>query len=183
MGPRLPTYAILIALEAALVLLVIRGNGPRWCDLLGDITTSLPSIARDAGLAAAMWVVWIVFSLTWQRIWPAPPNGAVSAMLPIAPVERIVWILLSCSAGFAEELAFRGALQRWVERKTASANLAIIIQAVIFGIVHGYQGVGAVLRIVVYGAFFGAVARWRRSLVPGMIAHAWTDIAAGLLRI
>jgi len=32
-----------------------------------------------------------------------------------------------------------------------------------------------------YGLLFGLVAGWRRSLRPGMIAHAWTDIFAILL--
>ena len=30
-------------------------------------------------------------------------------------------------------------------------------------------------------AIFGFLAHWRRSLTPGMAAHAWTDIAAGLI--
>ena len=29
----------------------------------------------------------------------------------------------------------------------------------------------------------GAVALWRGSLRPVMMAHAWTDVAAGLLRL
>ena len=33
----------------------------------------------------------------------------------------------------------------------------------------------------IYGALFTLLALWRKSLRPGMIAHAWTDIVGGLL--
>lgn len=29
---------------------------------------------------------------------------------------------------------------------------------------------------MIYGTLFGAVAAWRRSLRPGMLAHAWSDL-------
>jgi len=35
--------------------------------------------------------------------------------------------------------------------------------------------------ITVLGGIYGLMAHWRRSLKPGMIAHAWTDIFSGLL--
>ena len=56
-------------------------------------------------------------------------------------------------------------------------------EAVLFGVTHGYQGVESCLRITVYGLLFGLLASWRRSLRPGMLAHALTDVLAGLLRI
>ncbi len=37
------------------------------------------------------------------------------------------------------------------------------------------------ITITVYGALFGLLAWWRRSLRPGMIAHAWTDIFSGVI--
>jgi hypothetical protein len=37
-------------------------------------------------------------------------------------------------------------------------------------------------RIALYGVGFGALARWRRSLAPGIVCHVWTDLASGLLR-
>jgi len=35
--------------------------------------------------------------------------------------------------------------------------------------------------IVIYGACFGCLAHWRRSLRPGILGHALQDTAAGLL--
>jgi membrane protease YdiL (CAAX protease family) len=51
---------------------------------------------------------------------------------------------------------------------------------VIFGVAHGYQGLRNVIAITIYGTVFGAVAVWRKSLKPGMILHAWTDIFGGI---
>ena len=51
-----------------------------------------------------------------------------------------------------------------------------------FGLAHGEQGASAAARAALYGAGLGALARWRRSLAPGIVCHVWTDLASGLLR-
>jgi hypothetical protein len=101
-------------------------------------------------------------------------------MLPRGPVETSLWLALSASAGFCEELVFRGYFLTQLRALTRSRWSALILQAALFGISHGYQGVTACLKIAVFGALYGIVALWRRSLRPGMIAHAWTDVAGGL---
>jgi hypothetical protein len=35
----------------------------------------------------------------------------------------------------------------------------------------------------VLGALYGSLALWRKSLRPGMMAHAWSDILSGTFRI
>ncbi len=90
---------------------------------------------------------------------------------------------LSISAGFAEELVFRGYLLRELRAMTGSAAAGAVLQAAVFGIAHGYQGVRSVLSITLFGLLFGAFALRARSLRPGMLAHAWTDGASGLWRI
>jgi hypothetical protein len=54
---------------------------------------------------------------------------------------------------------------------------------VLFGISHGYQGIEACVKIACYGALFGLLALWRRSLRPGMVAHAGSDILGGIFGI
>jgi membrane protease YdiL (CAAX protease family) len=179
MQNHLAVYGTLIGHEAALAWLAIsriHAAGQTIRDVTGRWREP-PDVLRDILLAAAMWGVWSVFA----HLTATPAKAAVQSMLPVDPLESVVWIILSVSAGFAEELAFRGALQGALQRRFG-VPLAILGQAVIFGVVHAYQGGAALLRIVVYGLLFGAVARWRRSVAPGMIAHAWTDIASGLLR-
>ena len=140
-------------------------------------------LLRDAGIAAGMWAAWrIVPTALLGHGWlPASQAGSVQPLLPRTTLEMIAWGLLSISAGFAEELLFRGYLQRQFHALTRNAAAAVLMQAALFGMAHGYQGPASCIRITVYGVWFGAMAQWRKSLVPGMIAHAWTDIAAGLL--
>jgi len=84
--------------------------------------------------------------------------------------------MMSITAGFCEELVYRGYLQRQFLVLTGSVALAVLAQAVLFGAGHWYQGVKMVIVITVLGVLFGVFARWRKSLRPGMIAHAWGDI-------
>jgi hypothetical protein len=56
----------------------------------------------------------------------------------------------------------------------------ILGQAVALGIAHGYEGAGAVLRIVVFALAMGILAQWRGNIRAGILAHAAWDILAGL---
>jgi membrane protease YdiL (CAAX protease family) len=64
---------------------------------------------------------------------------------------------------------------------TRNSAAAVILQAILFGISHGYQGLRAIIMIILFGFLFGILALWRKSLRPGMILHAWSDIYAGYL--
>jgi membrane protease YdiL (CAAX protease family) len=120
-----------------------------------------------------MWVAWVGVLRLLDAWVPRSTSEVVGAMLPVGGVEAALWVLLALAAGSAEELAFRGYLLQ---------KIGVVGQALVFGILHAYQGLASMVRITVYGLMFGVVARRRRSLVPGMLAHAWTDIAAGLFR-
>ena len=59
--------------------------------------------------------------------------------------------------------------------------LALTLSAVAFGAVHLYQGWKPVVVIVVIGFVLGSVAAWRRSIIPGTIAHCIMDILGGVI--
>jgi len=187
-APARPTtlYLSLIAMEWGLVLYVVRGGlrrtGTSLRDLVGGRWSGPRDVARDVVLAFAAWAAWTL-ALGMATRMAGPANAAsVRSLLPQHPLDRALWVALSVSAGFAEEVVFRGYLFTQFRALTRSSTLALILQAVLFGVSHGYQGVRACVTISVYGLFFGALALRSRSLRPGMIAHAWTDIAAGLFR-
>jgi membrane protease YdiL (CAAX protease family) len=169
MRPILLVYAAVAAGEWAIVVLLSR-RVP-WRELIGRRTHPL----LDVALAAAMWGAWVGVKLLLNRT-PQPPTDSpvVQALLPHGAVEIACWILLAVTAGIAEEIIFRGYLQR---------RFGVVAQAAIFGAAHAYQGLYAALVIALYGLFFGVVAKRYRSIVPGIFAHAWTDIAAGIFRI
>jgi hypothetical protein len=64
---------------------------------------------------------------------------------------------------------------------TGSGVAAVILQAAVFGAGHAYQGLNAAENTAVYGLLLGALALWRRSIVPSIVAHAWSDIFAGII--
>jgi membrane protease YdiL (CAAX protease family) len=184
-GPTLLLYLTLLVAEWALVRYVmvgLRKGATPFRELLGRRWAGWKDVLRDVAIAIAVFAVWTLGSSFVDQLTKAQTPKAVENMLPRGPAEIAVWILLSLSAGFCEEVVYRGYLQRQLQALTGSALAAVALQAVIFGISHGYQGVRNVLFITVYGALFGALAHWRRSLKPGMILHAWTDIFGGLIQ-
>src|SRR5205085_544141 len=104
---------------------------------------------------------------------------ALGFLIPGNAFEVALWIVLSATAGFCEEVIFRGYLQRQFAAVTQRAWGGIVLSAVVFGFAHGYEGPRRMLLIAVYGAMFGVLAHYRKSLVPGMLAHAWHDSFAG----
>ena len=180
----LPLYLSLLALQWGLFYYVWRvglsRTGARLRDLIGGRWSSLTDVWRDVAIAAGTWGAWQLSVAAWNRWLGAGHAVSVQALLPHGPIEVALWIALSLTAGFNEELVFRGYFQRQFAVMSHSRWMGTLLQAVLFGISHGYQGVMACAKIACFGVLFGGVARWRRSLRPGMIAHAWTDIAAGL---
>jgi len=184
--PRLaPLYLSLIAAEWGLCLYVLRGSrrpgGSRLRDLAMGSGWTPRRIASDILLALALWGGWSVVQTAWTRLSGPDASGAVAGLLPRRLEEIALWVALSISAGIAEEIVFRGYFQAQFEALTGRRWVALLMQAALFGVAHGYQGFEACSKIALYGLLFGAVAMWRKSLRPGIIAHAWTDIAAGLL--
>jgi membrane protease YdiL (CAAX protease family) len=184
---RTAVYLGLIAMEWGLVWYVwkagLAGSGKSLRDLIGGRWSGWRDVAVDAAIGLGTWGAWGLAGSLWSR-WSGPdPAASIQSLLPQRPHEVALWIALSISAGFAEELVFRGYLQRQFLALTGSVPLAVLLQAALFGISHGYQGVRKCLRICVYALLFGCLAAWRRSLRPGMLAHAWTDVASGLLQL
>jgi len=183
-GSALPLYLSLIAAQWLLLRLVtatgLRRTGTRLRDLLGERWGSWKDVARDVAIALVVWAAWGGLEVVASKFLGADSAKDISALLPRGPAEVGVWILLSMTAGFCEETIFRGYLQQQFLALTGSAPVAVLIQGVIFGVSHGYQGLRNVITITVFGILFGAIALWRRSLKPGMILHAWTDIFSGI---
>ena len=173
----LPWIKLLCLVAAVGVALMLRYADAHhnWirCRLAAEVSRS----------ALATWGLWTAIVYAWDRVQGPGHAASVGTLLPHRPLEIVTWIALSITAGFAEELVFRGYLQRQFQAWTGSLGVAVALQAILFGVSHGYQGVRACARITLYGLLFGILAARRGSLRPGMIAHAWTDIASGVFRI
>lgn len=205
---RLATYALTAIVEAAMVAWIVIGLRIRRTplrSLLGSFSFGLRAMALDCVWAALFWIGSIVVlgscAVAWsgveamathrasavvasQPLVPSPSQQqALHTLAELAPsnaVEACAWILLCLLAGFAEEIAFRGYFQRqFVAAARGRTALGVLAAALCFGAAHGYEGARGMFLITVFGALFSLLAIYRRSLRPGMIAHAWHDLLAG----
>jgi membrane protease YdiL (CAAX protease family) len=176
-------YISLMAGEWGLVYYVWRGLRRTSVDLLPFIggRWTAPAVLGDALLGAGVWLLWKGAAFCFSPWLSTDAAPAISRLMPHGVAESSLWVLLSISAGISEEIVFRGYLQRQLTGWTGRGSIALLFQSTMFGIAHAYQGWRACLVIAAYGALFTMLALWRKSLRPGMIAHAWTDVVAGLL--
>ncbi len=98
---------------------------------------------------------------------------------PRTNLELTVWFCVSATAGFCEEIIFRGYLQRQFAAMTNSMLSGVLLSAIVFGASHGYEGAARMILIAIFGLMFGLLAWWRKSLRAGMMAHAWHDALSG----
>lgn len=147
----------------------------------GAMSAKLQLLLRDVGLAIAFLLVGNALLTMIGRLMHATPNESLRNLLPHGGLEVGCYLFLALTAAICEEIIYRGYLQRQFTRWSKRASIGIVLQGVIFGASHAYQGKRMMLAICVYGCLFGLLARWRGSLRPGMIAHFLQDGVAGLL--
>lgn len=181
---RVRTYLLTIAIEWILVAFIwygVRSRGMRVSDLVGGRWARAADVLRDLGIAIGFLIVSGLVLNGIGHLLKASTNDAIRRVLPHNSLEIGLWVLLSLTAGFCEELIFRGYLQRQFAALTRSIAGGIVLQAIVFGLGHGYQGWKLMLLISIFGAMFGLLAKWRRSLRPGMLAHFLQDGVGGIL--
>lgn len=94
--------------------------------------------------------------------------------------DKATLILLAViMAPLFEEIVFRGIIQKGLINKGLKPKTAIIISAVIFGLVHGnpWQFVGAVL----LGSVLGLVYYKTKSLLLPILLHAFNNLCSAIL--
>jgi hypothetical protein len=124
------------------------------------------AVARGVAVSVARWLD------------GGTPNTAF--LLPHGVVESILWVLVSGAAGVAEEVVFRGYLQRQFTALLRLPILAILLQAIVFGFSHGYQGWSSIAITGSYGLVLGVLAELRGNIRAGIVAHIVTDLVGGL---
>jgi membrane protease YdiL (CAAX protease family) len=207
---RIATYAVTGLFEVALVGWVAFGLRLRRIplrSLFGAIATDFRSTMQDLGIAIVFWfgsmmalgtaaLIWLsVETLITRRTLPIHGGKAVTqdpaqqhavrAVLQLAPSngkEIACWILLCLLVGVAEELVFRGYLQRqFIAWARGAVGAGVAFSAIIFGAAHGYEGARSMFLLSLFGVFFGVLALFRRNLRAGIFAHSWHDVFTGLM--
>ncbi len=175
-------YFAAIAFEWSLLAFVwwgsMRGSNATLRAVVAGRQRTWRTTVIDVGVAAVLLIGWGLLEPLIIRALGTEGWGSTAAILPHGALEFGVWIVLSLTAGFCEEIVFRGYLLEQLRRRTRTVSVAILFQAVMFGISHGYQGVKNMALITALGVLYGLVAYWRGSLAPGILAHVWADIAS-----
>jgi len=184
-GQAIPIYITALVMDWLLLYFcwagVHRHGGNLW-DLAGGRWKSWRDVFSDLAVMLPFWAVWegAAYAVHWM-LGPGNAN-TVDSLLPKSVVEILLWIATSMTAGICEEMAFRGYLQRQFHALTGNVAWAVVLQALVFGIAHGYQGWRNVVVISVLGVLYGVLAAWRKNLRANMVAHAWADIWEGWLK-
>jgi membrane protease YdiL (CAAX protease family) len=104
--------------------------------------------------------------------------SAVERLMPRTSQEFPLFAVLACTAGLCEEFLFRGYLL-WYLSHAMPFLFACLLQALVFGLCHAYQGPRGVLLTTLAGAFFTGVMLVAGSIWPAMLIHALMDLHAG----
>lgn len=183
MSFRLSAYLTVMTEEWLVVFLIwlaLRRRGLPMSDLVSGGWPTPLAFLKDLAWAVGFLIVALSVTAIADRILQTSDTGV--SFLPENWVEAIVWVFMAATAGFAEELIFRGYLTRQFHAWTKSLALAILIQGLLFGLAHGYYSKSMIV-IAIYGWLIGALAWWRKSLRPGMLAHGLEDTTLGLLAL
>jgi membrane protease YdiL (CAAX protease family) len=206
---RIQTYAFTAVTELTMLGWIWFGLRLRKIplrSLLGAVTWDFGSIAIDFVFAIVFWIAslmilgsigmfWIVVEAAimhrpllqnGKQLAPDPTQQhtlhTLTQLAPSNGLEVAAWILLCIIAGIAEEMIFRGYLQRQFTAWLRGATVAgVALSSLLFGAAHGYQGVRNMVLLAVFGILFSVLSLLRRNLRAGIFAHSWHDLIAGLM--
>lgn len=146
------TYLFTMGWEWLLVAFVLWGarkNGFALKDLVGGKWKSPEDGLIDVGIAVGFWIVaaliLVLAAAAAGLVSPDKLEAArknVDVLKPLGALESVIWVLLSITAGFCEEVMFRGYLQKQFTAWMRSDLAAVLLQAVIFSPIQAASPAG-----------------------------------------
>jgi membrane protease YdiL (CAAX protease family) len=135
------------------------------------------AVTANLGVAVLAFVVMaLIGNASAALLGPLTQNSKTfQSMVARSPGEALSFLVLALSAGFVEEFVFRGYIQRQCNALFGNAILASLVQVAIFTSGHFYQGWIRLVPVMLIGMVLTATATWRKSLMPGMVAHGLGD--------
>jgi|GEM_PF-848168 len=115
-------------------------------------------------------------------------SKTMHAIAPQTPLDLLLWLAVSFTAGFCEEHIFRGYLLTqaiaFVRRAgmphVFSLMVSIVFTSLLFGSLHLYEGTGGALIIAALGAIYSVLALKLGNLRAVIAAHFLQDFCAGV---
>jgi uncharacterized protein len=182
---RLATYIATLIYELCLLgwvwlVAVMRYKVPLR-ELVGGRWSRFVDFLKDVGVAVVFECAVIGLLVSARFLLHFSGVEAAQGMFPRTVRELSVFLVLTVAAGFCEEIVFRGYLLRQFTAWTGGVAAGVILQAIAFGLAHGYQGWKGMLVISAYGAMFGILAVVWKSLRPGIMQHCGQDAFSGIV--
>ena len=128
-------------------------------------------------------VLQMAIALLVSRLDLSPPPAPVSgqAAQPFGPAGLALWMVFCLTVAVCEEFLVRGYLLQQLRHWCGNATVAVGATALLFGGMHFYEGVGAVIAITAMGVLYGIVMVRRGTLWAVIVAHFLQDAVIGLL--
>jgi membrane protease YdiL (CAAX protease family) len=187
-GSPLLRYASTLTLEWLLLGSVVAGIYHRRSFFLKAFVHRERSWSESVGLGAAVYCAgFLLIALLGSALYFTPlfhqrNEAVITAMLPHTPLQFLVWFLVSLTAGICEELIFRGYLLQQLTAWTGRPIAPIVATGALFGCLHVYEGLAAIVPLAALGMLFGFVARQMKGdLRAVIVAHTLQDFLIALL--
>jgi membrane protease YdiL (CAAX protease family) len=162
----------------AIALVGIRRRGKiTWRELVGAEWGSGKAVLGNLVAAlGALLTMAVIGNISNALLGPLQHDSA-AFHLTVAQnaVEAFAFLGAALSAGFVEEFVFRGYIQRQFQTLSGNTVVACALQLTIFTLGHFYQGWTRLIPVFLIGVVLTVVALWRRTLLPGMVAHGLGD--------
>ena len=166
----------------------LRRSGGTLRELIGGRWHSVGDFILDIVIALGVWLGALLAIALAAIAMGMNHAGNVSDaqkqigfLAPRNTLEVVLWICLSATAGFCEEVLFRGYFQKQFTRLLRCRWSALMVVSVLFGLGHGYEGLQRMVLIALLGLAFGLMSLLRKSLRPAMMAHTLQDTISGLM--
>jgi len=166
----------------------VRRAGGTMRELIGGRWQRVEDFLLDVAVAVGAWICALLVIALAAVAMGMDHSGnldearkQIGFLAPQSSLEVFLWICLSATAGFCEEVLFRGYLQKQFTRLLRNRWIALVAVSILFGLGHGYEGAQRMVLIAMLGLSFGVLSMWRKSLRPAMMAHTLQDTISGLL--
>lgn len=90
--------------------------------------------------------------------------------------ERRLYIFIALSAGFCEEIIYRGFAIKALQTRGVPLYLALVIPSISFSLIHGLGNLGYSLLLFGGGIALGLLFLLRKTLTPCIIIHSMIDL-------
>jgi len=139
----------------------------------------IPLLGWSAGTTAACLAAMAV-GTRWLRALGFRESPLALFLIPRNREERRAFLLLVLVGAVCEEYVYRGFALQVLASWGGSGWAAAGFTAVSFGLAHGYQRFGGILRATLLGGLLAVPVLRTGSLAPAVLAHAGVNALVGL---